>query len=520
MLKYIFKRLFVFVPTLIMISLLAFVISINAPGDPVERLLKSANKEGTASEQSNSAKKDKEEIRAKLGLDLPIFYLSLSTLADCDTLYKIADKAQQDNLLKLSRKYGNWEAVSNYYHATLSLLNEYDSLNVDKIYMDNTIVNYVENNDGKNITIDTVYESKYSKNEINDAKNNTSFDILSLLETYTEETIESKLVALEDAYKKAAYLAPLAPKFEQVKIAFNDLKANATKWKTYVPKIIFYGNNQYHRWLFGNAPWFAEAQPGQLKGVLRGDFGISYIDNQPVSDKIWTKFKVSFVFIFFSIIFAYLVSIPIGIYSAYKKGSKFDRISSIVLFVMYSMPSFFIGTLLLYTFANPDVLVWFPESGFEDPSTFDENWGIFTKMAHHWPYMVLPLIAYTYSSFAFLSRIMRVGMIDVMGQDFVRTARAKGLNEKTVVIKHALRNSLLPIITVFANIFPVAIGGSVIIEVIFSLPGMGLETFNAILNYDYPMIVAIFTISGFLTVIGYLVADILYAVVDPRISYN
>jgi peptide/nickel transport system permease protein len=134
--------------------------------------------------------------------------------------------------------------------------------------------------------------------------------------------------------------------------------------------------------------------------------------------------------------------------------------------------------------------------------------------------MVLPLIAYTYSSFAFLSRIMRVGMIDVMGQDFVRTARAKGLNEKTVVIKHALRNSLLPIITVFANIFPVAIGGSVIIEVIFSLPGMGLETFNAILNYDYPMIVAIFTISGFLTVIGYLVADILYAVVDPRISYN
>ncbi|MGE0562347.1 MAG: ABC transporter permease [Flavobacteriales bacterium] len=520
MIKYIFKRVVVFIPTLIIISLLAFVISINAPGDPVERLSKSANKEGTASEQSSSTKKIKEEIRTKLGLDLPIFYLSLSTLADCDTLYKIADKAQQDNLLKLSRKYGNWEAVSNYYHATLSLLKEYDSLNVDKIFLANATVNYVENNSNDSTVIDTVYESVYSKNEINDAKNNTSFDILSLLETYNEETIESKLAGLEKSYQNASYLAPLTPKFEQVKIAFNNLKANATKWKTYVPKIIFYGNNQYHRWLFGNAPWFSEAQPGQLKGVLRGDFGISYIDNQPVSDKIWTKFKVSFVFIFLSIIFAYIVSIPIGIYSAYKKGSKFDRISSIILFVMYSMPSFFIGTLLLYTFANPDVLVWFPESGFEDPSTFNEDWGIFTKMAHHWPYMVLPLITYTYSSFAFLSRIMRVGMIDVMGQDFVRTARAKGLNEKTVVIKHALRNSLLPIITVFANIFPVAIGGSVIIEVIFSLPGMGLETFNAILNYDYPMIVAIFTISGFLTVIGYLVADILYAVVDPRISYN
>lgn len=520
MIKYLIKRVLVFIPTLIIISLLAFVISINAPGDPVERLTKSANKEGTANEQSSSTKKVKEEIRTKLGLDLPIFYLSLSTLADCDTLYKIVDKAQQENLLKLSRKYGNWEAVSNYYHATLSLLEEYDSLNVDRIYIENSTVNLIENKSGDSLLIDTIYESKYSKNDINDIKNNTSFDILSLLETYNEETIESKLNDLEAAYKKAPYMSSLLPKFNLVKNEFNNLKSNATKWKTYVPKIIFYGNNQYHRWLFGNAPWFGEAQPGQLKGVLRGDFGISYIDNQPVSDKIWTKFKVSFIFIFFSIIFAYIVSIPIGIYAAYKKGSKFDRTSSIILFIMYSMPSFFIGTLLLYTFANPDVMVWFPESGFEDPATFSEDWSIFKQMAHHWPYMVLPLITYTYSSFAFLSRIMRVGMIDVMGQDFVRTARAKGLNEKTVVIKHALRNSLLPIITVFANIFPVAIGGSVIIEVIYSLPGMGLETFNAILNYDYPMIVAIFTISGFLTVVGYLVADILYAVVDPRISYN
>ena len=520
MIKYILKRIVVFIPTLIMISLLAFVISINAPGDPVERLSKSANKEGTANEQSSSTKKVKEEIRARLGLDLPVFYVSLSTWSDCDTLYKIADKAQQENLLKLSRQYGNWNAVSNYYQSLLSLLGEYDSLNVDKIFLENSTINYVENNDGKNITVDTVYNLNYSKNEITDAKNNTSFAILSLLETYNEKTIVSKLDTLETAYKTAPYLTHLNPKFEAVKKAFENLKSTATPWKTYLPKLIFYGNNQYHRWLFGNAPWFGKAQAGQLKGVLRGDFGISYIDNQPVSDKIWEKFKVSFAFIFLSILLAYMVSIPIGIYAAYKKGSKFDKISSIVLFVLYSMPSFFIGTLLLYTFANPDMLVWFPESGFQDPSLYQEDWGVFQKMIHHGPYMVLPLIAYTYSSFAFLSRIMRVGMIDVMGQDFIRTARAKGLNEKTVVIKHALRNSLLPIITVFANIFPVAIGGSVIIEVIFSLPGMGFETFSAILNYDYPMIVAIFTISGFLTVIGYLVADILYAVVDPRISYH
>ena len=136
------------------------------------------------------------------------------------------------------------------------------------------------------------------------------------------------------------------------------------------------------------------------------------------------------------------------------------------------------------------------------------------------PYLILPVITYTYGSFAFLSRIMRIGMIEVVSQDYIRTARAKGLGEKKVILKHALRNSLLPILTVFASIFPVAIGGSVIIEVIFSIPGMGVEVYNSILNYDYPMIITVFTITGFLTMLGYLIVDILYAVVDPRISYS
>ena len=115
---------------------------------------------------------------------------------------------------------------------------------------------------------------------------------------------------------------------------------------------------------------------------------------------------------------------------------------------------------------------------------------------------------------------MRVGMIEVVSQDYIRTARAKGLSENKVILKHALRNSLLPIVTVFAAIFPMSIGGSIIIEYIFTIPGMGTEMFNAILNYDYPMIIAFFTLIGFLTMVGYLVADLLYAVVDPRISYK
>ena len=142
------------------------------------------------------------------------------------------------------------------------------------------------------------------------------------------------------------------------------------------------------------------------------------------------------------------------------------------------------------------------------------------KLAHQSPYFVLTIITYTYSSFAFISRIMKVSVLEVLGMDYIKTARAKGLTEYQVITRHALKNSLLPIVTLFADIFPAALGGSVILETIFSIPGMGFEIYNAVVATDIPMIVAVFTLTGVLTVIGYLFSDFLYAIVDPRIRYN
>ena len=255
--------------------------------------------------------------------------------------------------------------------------------------------------------------------------------------------------------------------------------------------------------------------------MIRGDFGKSFHDGQPIRDKIGQRVMWSLLLASLGIFFAYLISVPIGIYSAYKRNGVFDRASSIVLFILYSLPVFFVGTWLLYMFANPDNLVWFPESGIMDPARYNaDTMSFFDKVKHRVPFFVLPVLAYTYGSFAFLSRIMRVGMIEVFGQDYIRTARAKGLPESQVVLKHALRNSLIPIITVFADIFPVAIGGSIIIEMIFSYPGMGVMIYEAVINQDYPVIVTIFTILGFFTMIGYLVSDVLYGIADPRISYK
>ncbi|HSH67814.1 MAG TPA: ABC transporter permease, partial [Bacteroidia bacterium] len=221
-----------------------------------------------------------------------------------------------------------------------------------------------------------------------------------------------------------------------------------------------------------------------------------------------------------SVILAYGVSIPIGVRAAEKKGSRFDKTSSLMLFILYSIPSFWLATLLLMTFANPDVLHWFPASGVKPVTGYDDGAGFWGMVKASFPYIVLPAICYTYSSFAFLSRTMRVSMLETLSQDYIRTARAKGLTKKQVIWKHAFRNSLFPVITVFGSVFPAVIGGSVILESIFTIPGMGLETINAIHDNNYPMIIAILTITSLLTLIGFLISDILYAFADPRISYK
>ena len=492
MFKYAIKRILTFIPMLIAISLLSFVISINAPGDPVERLSKAAGNEGSAEKQSGASKKIKQELRKKLGLDLPIFYFSVTDLASSDTLYRIQDKYHKKNLEALTHQSGNWRAVSDYYNALLKLQKSHQSIDLKSI---------------------TAKDSSLNVNEVTEANNQFGVEIGSLLETSNKLLIAGKFDKMNTLVIDTIFLSNIKQQLQEVQNSYINLDSKSQTWKTYIPNINFYGTkNQYHLWLFGNGK--------ERKGLLRGDFGISYIDSQPIQDKIWQKVGISFSLSLISIFLAYLISIPIGIYSAYKKDSVADKGMSLILFILYSMPSFFVGTLLLLQFANPDNLSWFPVSGIQDPTLFNPEWSIWQKIKHRLPFLILPIITYTYGSFAFLSRIMRVGMIDIVTQDYIRTARAKGLGESKVILKHALRNSLLPVITVFAAIFPMAIGGSIIIEVIFSIPGMGVEIFNSILNYDYPMIITVFTLSGFLTMIGYLVSDILYAVVDPRISYK
>ena len=261
--------------------------------------------------------------------------------------------------------------------------------------------------------------------------------------------------------------------------------------------------NQYHIWTMN---------------TLKLDFGKSFRDNEPVIDKMKSRIPVTMTLNFIAIFITYIISIPLGIYSAINDKSLFERITTFIVFILYSLPSFWIGILAITFLCGGDFFDIFSYAGLH--STYLENMTPFEKFLDYVWHLILPIIIITYGSFAYLSRQMRTSMLEVVRQDYIRTARSKGLAEKTIIFKHALRNSLIPIVTMLASLLPAMISGSIIIETIFSIPGMGLLGYEAIMSRDYPIVMAVFTISSVLTLFGILIADILYSVVDPRITFN
>jgi len=255
-----------------------------------------------------------------------------------------------------------------------------------------------------------------------------------------------------------------------------------------------------------------------LKRVVTFDFGNSYKDHRPVLEKIAERLPVTLELNFISIFLVYLIAVPIGVFSAVRQGSLLDRAGTIVLFLLYSLPNFWVATLLIMFFGGGDFLDWFPVYGISSPGV--EGAAFLSRLGDHLWHLVLPVFCLTYGGFAALSRYQRAGMLEVIRQDYIRTARAKGLPEKVVIFKHAFRNSIIPIVTLLGYLLPGMFGGSVIIESIFSIPGMGQLGFEAVLSRDYPVVLAIATISAILTLLGLLLSDLLYVWVDPRITYE
>ena len=254
-----------------------------------------------------------------------------------------------------------------------------------------------------------------------------------------------------------------------------------------------------------------------LKRIATFDFGVSLRDHRPIIDMLAERIPVSVGLNGLSLLIAYLIAIPIGIYSAMYPHTVSDRVISVILFMLYSLPTFWVATMAIVYFGGGDFWNVFPVIGLHSPNAANLSpFRYFLDLIWH---LILPVGCIASYIMAMLSRYMRAGMLDVIGQDFIRTARAKGLPERTVILRHALRNSLIPMITLVGDVLPILVGGSIVIETLFSIPGMGFLIYQAVFNRDYPVVMAVFTLSAIVTLIGILLSDFLYTLVDPRITY-
>jgi peptide/nickel transport system permease protein len=256
-----------------------------------------------------------------------------------------------------------------------------------------------------------------------------------------------------------------------------------------------------------------------LQNLFTLEFGDSFKDNQPVWRKIAERLPVTIQLNAISIVLVYLVAIPLGVYSATHPYSFGDQLTTFVAFMLFALPSFWIGTLALVFLCGGDFFDLFPPGGLTSVD-YSPAWSFWQRLLDRAWHLCLPVAMLSYAGFAGLSRFMRSSMLENIRQDYVQTARAKGLSERAVIYKHVLRNSLIPIVTIMASILPGLISGSVIIETIFSIPGVGQLGYEAVLARDYPVIMAVFTMSNLLALLGFLLSDILLAVVDPRITFS
>ncbi len=333
---------------------------------------------------------------------------------------------------------------------------------------------------------------------------------------------------------------PLARFAQNPKITQAQIEAFEERWGLLDPIPL-----QYCKWLgvCGEKPFLINALPGGTitiggleitlpggdNGVIHGDFGYSIIDGRPVTDVIATRIVPTFILAGTAYVIWLTIAILAGVYAAVKRYSLFDSSLTVVNYVGYSLPTFWLGIMLISFFAVPP-LKWFPVGGMWDARTIptfgtDEYWAFFGANPFKAIYdlgahMVLPVFTLVLVNIAFDSRFVRASMLDALNQDFVKTARAKGVPERTVVFKHALRNALLPVVTNMGLEIPFLFTGAIVTETIFSWPGMGRQFITAVDSFDYPVLMGILLVTAVIVVFANLMADLAYAVIDPRVKYD
>ena len=450
--------------------MVAFGLSRLTPGDPIEcgsGLLEFGEK---YSVYNQDYKKQYTKVAKQKGLDLPPFYFNINALSQPDTLHRILLKNDREQCKHLINKWGNWPAIQRWRISQQSLVQAMEQ-----------------------------HSAHYGKDTLIQIRR-----LISSLEFARDET------TIKRNYNSLSTLA-VSPKKIQDKIniaaqSFENIFSDTSRWKNLVPTFHWFGfNNQYHSW---------------ISNLLVGDFGISCQNGLPAVQKIRKSIFWTLMLNIPSILLAFLIAIPLGVKAGMNAGAKLDTISTNILFVLFSLPSFWVGTLLIVFLTTPEYgkyLDIFPSVGLGNLPSSAPFWDRFWESAGH---LILPIFCNTYVAIAVIFRQMRSGVLNVLPQGYIQTARAKGLGQQAIERKHIFKNAIFPIITIFGSVLPAAIAGSVVVEIVFNIPGMGSETIQSIFNRDWPVVYAILFIGAVLTLLGILLSDLLYAWLDPRVSFN
>ena len=496
---YIIKRVLLMIPTLFAIALIIFMVLNLAPGRPGQTQVGS---DGMQSADSAESRESYRIFKEQFNFDKPILFNSRFALEPQDI------KAQLDRVLTYSAP-----SCPEDGNPTPGCVDADQKPNsADVIEAVETVEDW-----GDYIVPELLAVAKESDDrrmKVLALNNMTQNAQLSLRSQYgkksTPEDRAYNDAAQQTNQKLRSWRLPADATSEQIE------EVITTKWEPWLAendeRFTYSGSEKFA--IFFSDTRFAK----YITNVVKFDFGVSHVDKKPVVETIASKLKYSITLSVLSILIAYFISVPLGVWSAYRQGTRADQGVTLALFMLYSLPNFFVAVVLLELLTYGAPLQIFPTNGFiganpEDMTALEQ----LVSIAWH---LVLPVFCLTFRSLASLSRYARTGVLDVIRADYIRTARAKGLSEPVVIIKHAVRNGMIPILTLLGTLLPVLIGGSVIIEVIFNIPGMGLYLFESILARDYNAIMAVLLISAVLTLIGLLISDLSYAVVDPRISFD
>jgi peptide/nickel transport system permease protein len=447
------------------ILLASFLLLKLKPGDPVLSL---PGMSGNAASSLSVRDQRYEELYAQYGFNLPVFYFTLGNMAVPDSFNYVANPVVRSFLINLSRETGRPDIIALINAQLLNCSEEAKLMSPDYQWI-------------------------------------ISREIMNLMKVETWDQFSSSYNKVIEIWKSEN-----VPHLKSTDLISANLRIVKSGWKQWIPTMSFHGNNQFHTWCKG---WLKGSDSGIVK-IYR----TSHLNGLPVYSVIKKPFIITMIISILSMLLSVIIAIPAACELVIRRDNKWiERLNNALLF-LYSVPVFWVAVLFLIFFASPMFLNVFPSSGIEPVEGFPDDIGIFMRAFIGIGYFVLPVIALSYGAIIFFIRLLRNGLLSELQQDYVVTARASGYTERSIVYRFALKNAFYSSLTLMWITFPALLSGSVLIENVFSIPGMGSLLIRSVQNQDHPVLISIFMLIGIITSLSFVLLDIVQSYFDPRLK--